>query len=184
MLKSPVQEIKVVHCIWPPSISAQSIYREIIQKQPTIAPNKIFERAKFLDIARVLDKDTQEEWIEKHLWFTVLQFVFELQEDKIKTNEAEFSVSVFRQEKNLVDRYILFFCDEVPIKQSELYVIYNLRETIKRVRNLGLLLSGTNAKAASMISVSEATSVDDNRQPWALFVTRLPRFQLNLSNLA
>ena len=175
-------DLKVIHCIWPGSL-VQNIYKEIIKEQPFVRPNIIFERAKFLDMARVLQLEADEEWIENHVWFTVLQYVFEIDKKKIVNSEAQFSVSEFRAAKNLADRYILIYADEVPVKPSELYVIFNLREAIKRVHSVGIALAGTNSKAANMIGLSEASSVDTDAAPWALFVTRLPRFQMELSNL-
>ena len=175
-------DLKVVHCIWPAAIKGQTIYQDIIDEQSVIAPNKIFERAKFLDMQQVLNgKDTDS--IERHVWFTVLQFVFELRIKEIAENEEKFSVSEFLEKKNLEGRHILIYADEVPTKLSELNVIYNLRESIKRIRGVSIVLSGTNSKAASMIGLSDATSTDINLKPWALFVTRLPSFQIELSDL-
>ena len=175
--------LKVVHCIWPASVGAQDIYESIIKNQPSVQPNKIFERARFLAMDKILEQKTEICWIEMHVWFTVLQYVFETEKEKIVRKVEDFSVSKFLQEKNLTGRYLLIYVDEVPIKPSEIYVIYNLREAIKRVRSVGIALAGTNSKAANMIGLSEATSLETNIIPWALFVTRLPRFQIELSTL-
>ena len=176
-------ELKVLHCIWPASVGAQDIYKSILQEQPSVFPNKIFEHAKFLEMDRILDTRTDIDWIEQHVWFTVVQHVFEKDQEQIVRKEENFSVSAFLKRKELLGRYILIYIDEVPIKPSEIYVIYNLREAIKRVRAVGIALAGTNSKAANMIGLSEATSIEAGVVPWALYATRLPRFQLEQSNL-
>ena len=176
-------QLKVLHCIWPASVGAQDVYESILKNQPSVRPNKIFEHAKFLEMDKILDKKTNIDWIEKHVWFTVLQHVFEAERENIIQKEEDFSVAKFLQQKNLTGRYVLIYVDEDPIKPSEIYVIYNLREAIKRVGSVGITLAGTNSKATNMIGLSEATSLETNVMPWALFLTRLPRFQIELSNL-
>ena len=113
-------QLKVLHCIWPASVGAQDVYESILKNQPSVRPNKIFEHAKFLEMDKILDKKTNIDWIEKHVWFTVLQHVFEAERENIIQKEEDFSVAKFLQQKNLTGRYVLIYVDEDPIKPSEI----------------------------------------------------------------
>ena len=85
-------------------------------------------------------------------------------------------MSAFLKRKELLGRYILIYIDEVPIKPSEIYVIYNLREAIKRVRAVGIALAGTNSKAANMTGLSEATSIGSWRSALGLVCNETSSF--------
>ena len=184
-------DLKVVYCIWPAAMSGQSIYEDIISEQSDIAPNMIYHRSKYLNMELVLNKNRSDKDLERHVWCQVLQYVFETDQSQIVKIEEKFVVAEFLVKKKLNGRYIFIYADEVPFKPSELNVIYNLREATKRISCVGIALAGTNSKAANMIGLSEATSIglseaassDIDMKPWALFVTRLPSFQLELSDM-
>ena len=175
-------QLTVVHCIWPLAVDAQPIYKLIRDEQTRIGiqANVIFERAKYLDMSKVSDSATN---IEKYVWFVVLRYIFKSPDESLGTDEDAFDVCEFRRSKNLGSSILFIFADEVPINPHEVQVIANLRDALKRVRGVAIGLAGTNSKAASMIGLSEASSVDLNVKPWALFMTRLPSFQISASHL-
>ena len=177
-------ELTVVHCIWPGAEKSQPIYKLIINEQSRIGIDAkiIFQRAKYLDMAK-LSYEANDADIDKHVWCVVMQYIFQDPDEILETDEERFNVKEFRARKNLTKKIVFVYVDEVPIKPHEVKVIASLRDAVKRATGVAIALAGTNSKAANMIGLTEASSVNVNIIPWALFMTRLPCFQMSASHL-
>ena len=89
--------------------------------------------------------------------------------------------------KKFLSGLAIFFLvlDEIPVDAKDLTCIGKLRDELKTVDNIVLILSGTNSKAANMkgistrvVSFSATIEVGDC---WSRLVTRMPRFFLQSS---
>jgi hypothetical protein len=81
---------------------------------------------------------------------------------------------------------LLIMIDEVPGDSEEIHCLGRLRDSLRVLKNVCVLLCGTHSKAANMVGLTNGdASREDNEAPvaWAYIITRLPRFDLEGSGL-
>ena len=176
-------KLRVVHCVWPQAVSDQVVYGEIheAQKMCGIYPSVLIGRGRSFVNTPIPSYENDRDEYEIYVWENLLQYVFGAEE------QEPFNLERFLAAKQLVDCKIVLFFDEIPCDPVDVKLLNDLRDVMKFIRNVVVVLAGTNAKAANMVGLSIrcATSslpVGDGYH-WALLITRLPRFCLEFANL-
>ena len=75
----------------------------------------------------------------------------------------------------------LFYFDEVPTEPREVWVFGIIRDAIKILESVVVVVAGTNSNAANIIGVgsedaASSSDVNSSDSPWSFYVTRLPKF--------
>ena len=81
---------------------------------------------------------------------------------------------------------LIIYIDEVPIGNGEVDLVCAVRDLLRNIRGILVILSGTHSKVANMIPITQRAATRTNcieSQLWALLFTRLPEFSLRLSGL-
>ena len=174
---------RVVHAVWPRAVISQAVYRGILQDQLAEGVNaeQLLERAKiFLDTHTSFASRDDKIVSPGVVWKEILRFVFNLE-------DGNFGPEDFERKVGLNNGRLIIFIDEVPTGLDDVHFIGSLRDLLKAVPTVLVILSGTHAMAANIIGTSNgAASRHDVRanQPWSLLFTRLPGFGLEVSGLA
>ena len=75
--------------------------------------------------------------------------------------------------------------DEIPVQPVDLALVGELRDELKIIEEIVIILSGTNSKAANMIGLSSGKASfsegKDLGECWSYLVTRMPRFVPDIS---
>ena len=148
----------VYHFIWPTAVGGQDIYKEI---DASFELNSTFF-INMMDVKETMDATT--------VWALLKKAIPEIDVEAIAAGK----------------RVLVLIIDEVPEDPVEIQRLRQMRETLKNLANVCLLLCGTHSKAANMVDISQTSaSRTDNQsvERWAWIVTRLPRFDLELSGL-
>jgi hypothetical protein len=156
--------VAVVHLIWPKAVDCQRIYQEIVKQNGV---NKIFfEKASAFDyvmLNSIEDQNEKELYVKKHL------------------------LSVLFPEMNSISHgACVVIIDEVPEDTMDVKHLGEIRDALKLVKNLCLVLSRTTSKASNMIGLSQGVATSGNNDDpflWAMILTRLPRFVLQSSSV-
>ena len=155
----------VFHFIWPDAVEDQDIYKDITSKSNV--HRVFFERVALFDFQAWKRATNQY----KYTWNNLLEALFPDEE---------------LEEYKSLRKSVLLIIDEVPEDPVGVQKLGELREAVKVIPNVCLILSGTNAKAANMVGLTQgvASRVDTEGEPilWAYIVTRLPQFVLELSD--
>ncbi len=95
-------------------------------------------------------------------------------------------MDTFLAKHGLKGKLSTIFLDETPTKYEDVRIIGQLQDILKMVPGVVLILSGTHARATNMIGLTQG-SVSSSElcrlEPWAITVTKLPRFSLAHSRL-
>ncbi len=161
-----VAPVAVVHLIWPEAVGAQPIYEDIVEQ--TGVNDLFFQQAAVFD-------------------FVALKGISNSQKEQYVRNNLLKGLIPGLDTKQGQKRSLLVIIDEVPEDPVGMKHIGEIRDALKLVNNLCLVLSGTHSKASNMIGLSQgAASSKFNAAPslWAMIVTRLPRFLLYSSFVA
>ena len=148
----------VYHFIWPTAVGGQDIYKEINRTFPL--------NSKFFSVMM----DVGETAGTAHLWAELKRAIPEIDVEAITSCK----------------RVLVLIIDEVPEDPVEIQRLRRIRDALKSLLNICLLLCGTHSKAANMVDISKTSaSRTENLQleRWAWIVTRLPRFDLEISGL-
>ncbi len=129
-------ELEVAHIVWPTSVASQDIYVSMQKYQSTrgIEVSSFFGNMKAWLEYRPMYTASEVEY-ENSLWDHVFSKLF----------------------KKRIDRWAKLFViilDEVPLDAKDLALIGDIRDSLKLVRNVVVILSGTNSKAANMIGLT------------------------------
>jgi hypothetical protein len=156
--------VAVVHLVWPDAIGCQPIYQEIVKQ--TKVNDLFFNQAltfNFATLNGIKDPVRKEQYVRENL----LGVLF----PGLNTNKNS----------------LLVIIDEVPEDPVDVKHVGEIREALKLVKNLCLVLSGTNSKASNMLGLSQGVASSGNTidpSLWAMIVTRLPGFVLDSSFVA
>jgi hypothetical protein len=159
--------VAVVHLVWPKAVCKQPIYEDIVKQSGV--NDRFFRRASAFNykaLNTIEDQSMREQYVRKNLLDAVYS----------GTDAKECSQNP-----------LILIIDEVPEDPVEVTRIGEIREALKIVHNLCLVLCGTNSKAANMVGLSQGVATSENDSDpslWAMIVTRLPKFVLNLSFVA
>ena len=148
----------IYHFIWPTAVDGQDIYKQI---NACFRINSSF----FVGIMDV--KETMEAL---ELWTILKKAIPDIDASDIAAGQ----------------RVLVLIIDEVPEDPAEIERLGQIRDALKKLLHVCLILCGTHSKAANMVEISQTSaSRIDNRavERWAWIVTRLPRFDLELSGL-
>ena len=173
---------RVVHAVWPDAVESQALYQGILDEQSFegVYADVLFERAKEL-LSRYPSGDSISPEIKPDIvWRYVLRFLF-------SEDDGDFKLDKFKQQTGLKGGRLIIFIDEVPTAIDDVQFIGKVRDMLKIVPGVVVILSGTNSRSAKMVGIaSGAASRGDTApyQPWSLLFTRLPRFSLELSGLS
>mmetsp|Transcript_2667 Transcript_2667/g.5668 ORF Transcript_2667/g.5668 Transcript_2667/m.5668 type:complete len:395 (+) Transcript_2667:143-1327(+) len=180
--------LRVVHVVWNDAVHMQKIYGQILEDQHAqqLRAESFFYEAKvFLETYASeisnLQATTRVNTLHKLVWEHFLQLLF------TEEKAAVFDLKQFELKHGLHGKILTIFLDETPTKFEDVRMIGRLRDILKTIRNVVLILAGTHAKAANMIGLSQgsvSSSDLDDLDPWAIVVTRLPKFSLSHSGLA
>ena len=164
------RQLKTAHIVWTSSVSSQAIYQAIQEEQEK---NDIYVQDFFSIAKRWLQmpgrssarKEGALEY-KKHVWDHLLKFVF----------RKPSMMQVFMDGTTI----IVLVWDEIPVEPTELALIGELRDELKTIDEIIIILSGTNSMAANMVGISttRASFSDEKNEgdPWSLVVTRMPKF--------
>mmetsp|Transcript_45149 Transcript_45149/g.94559 ORF Transcript_45149/g.94559 Transcript_45149/m.94559 type:complete len:859 (-) Transcript_45149:639-3215(-) len=165
------KRLLVAHVVWPSACPSQRIY---VQANAYQKATGIWTTKFFLNMKIWLEFVAQNEGNAKYtssLWNHVLSKMF--------TNESE---DTFKR------KFCVIVLDEIPLAADELVLVGKIRDALKVVDNIVLLLSGTNSKAANMIGLSsgDATSTEHHTEhgKWSFLITRVPRYFVEASQQA
>jgi hypothetical protein len=159
--------VAVVHLIWPKAVSVQPIYSAIVKQ--TGVNHLFFKQAsdfKYWLLKSIRDEAEKAQYVRENL----LHGLFP-------------GMNIEQMSKTS----LLVIIDEVPEDPMDVQCIAEIRDALKLVKNLCLIMSGTHSKASNMIGLSQGmTTVGNNYAPslWAMIVTRLPRFIVKSSFVA
>jgi hypothetical protein len=164
------RELIVAHIVWPSAVEAQWIYQaiEADQCRHKVNVNGFFKRAqewlKMPDRLEVLKIGGGE--YKNHIWEHCLKYLF-----LDSTVQAK-----FMSEEGI---FVLMW-DEIPVESTDLVMIGELRDGLKVVKNIVIILSGTNSKAANMIGLStgqaSSSAIIGSGDYWSCIVTRMPKY--------
>ncbi len=165
----------VAHFVWQSAVNGQKIYEAIEEDQmgQSVNVKAFFPRAKtWLKMPdRLTVKEAGIEMYKEHIWDHCLSYVFLQSSMRSK----------FLYEAAL---FVLLW-DEIPVESADLALIGELRDELKTVQNIVIILSGTNSKAANMIGLSTGkvshSEIKDSGDYWSCLVTRMPKFVLESS---
>jgi len=167
--------VAVVHLVWPKAVGLQRIYRDIVKQ--TGVNQLFFDRASAFDYVALnsIDDATEKE---QYVRDNLLDVLFPGMDSALESADA----------KKNSQKSFLVIIDEIPEDPMGVKLVCEIRDALKLVKNLCLVLSGTNSKASNMIYLSEskgvASSRNDDPSLWAVIVTRLPRFVMDSSFVA
>ena len=148
----------VYHFIWPTAVGGQDIYKEI---EASFELNSTFF-INIMDVNETMDATT--------VWGLLKKAIPEIDIVAIAAG----------------NRVLVLIIDEVPDDPVEIQQVCQMREALKNLVNVCLLLCGTHSKAANTVDISQTSASRTDTQSverWAWIVTRLPRFDFELSGL-
>lgn len=146
------------HLIWPTAVESQNIYHAI--QASSNANQQFFERFLVVDERCSLED----------LWRLLQESLPQIDTSEISSGRCN----------------LLLIIDEVPQDCDDILKLGRIRDKLKQLPNVCVLMCGTHSKAANMVGLSQgAASRLDNQVPfaWACIITRLPRFDLEISGL-
>jgi len=160
----------VAHIVWESSVDSQDIYQAIEEYQTSQSINVrgFYTRAKhWLEMPdRIPTSKKDANSYKEHVWKHFLKHVF--LDESIET--------LFLNGKGL----FALTLDEIPVEPADLALIGELRDALKIVREIVIILSGTNSMAANMIGLSSNkasyTVIQRSGDCWSYVVTRMPKF--------
>jgi hypothetical protein len=160
-------ELEVAHIVWPTSVASQDIYgfMQDYQHKRGVQVSSFFTNmeAWLIDHPVVNAKSVD---YKNSLWDDVLSKLF--------TNHTERWSKAF-----------IIILDEIPLHERDLDLIGEIRDSLKMMPNVALILSGTNSKAANMIGLtnsdasSRATHLEHAK--WSYLMTRVPQYFVEAS---
>ena len=178
-------KLRVAHIVWDKAIGAQAIYRPLHLQQESdgVYVDSFYPRARELQRnAAWIPVDRKSSAYSAYIWENFLQFLF------VKTVEGPFDLTAFKSKHGLLNRPLILFLDEVPTDPVDVELVVWVRDLVRFLPGVLVILAGTNSKAANTLPVrlvsGEASANDFNREKplWSFFVTRLPNYNVNLSS--
>jgi hypothetical protein len=150
--------ITVFQFVWPTAVGSQQIYRDIVASSKSLS-TLFFESVKQFNF----DQFRGLPFPSGYIWENLIGCLFP------GVDTAEYRTGA---------RSLMIIIDEIPDDPEEVALVGRLREALKAVDNLCLLMVGTNSKMATMVDISKASSGLDFEETvlWGMIVTRLPRF--------
>jgi hypothetical protein len=162
-------ELEVAHIIWPTSVASQDIYVSMqkYQQNRGIKVSSFFRNMKaWLKHHPVYNADNVE--YENSLWDHVFSKLF--------TKHIERWAKLF-----------VIILDEIPLDAEDLALIGDIRDSLKMVRNVVIILSGTNSMAANMIGLTSGDALSrvthQEHARWSYLITRMPQYFVEASRL-
>jgi hypothetical protein len=162
-------ELEVAHIVWPSSVASQDIYASMqrYQHKRGIDVSSFFSNMKIW-LQRGLVYDASITVYENSLWDNVFSHLFK------------------RHTKRWAKQFVIIL-DEIPVNAEDLALIGNIRDSLKIVKNVVVILSGTNSKAANMIGITNGAASSRNIRAehtrWSYLITRVPRYFVEASRL-
>ncbi len=185
--KCHLSNLRIIHVVWDDAVRMQEIYSQILRHQAAqrIRAEMFFIEAKKFLLSHASEISTMQAAGTKNelcafVWEHFLQPLF------TKENAKVFNLDEFQDKYDLRNKLLIIFSDETPAKVEDVFMIGRLRDILKTIPGVVLILAGTHAKAMNMIGLTKgsvSSSDSDNLDPWAIIVTRLPRFSLAFSGL-
>jgi hypothetical protein len=174
----PKIKFRVAHVVWPEAISCQDIYEQIHREQEEQGLYVDY----FYDRARKMLETMPTKNCNLHVWETCLQYLF------VKEADNSFNLLTFKEKYGLDGAVLVLFLDEIPASAGDVETIGKIRDAIKCLSGVVVILASSNSKAANMIEViglsSHAASANVRNKhgdAWSLYLTRLPRFDVDAS---
>ena len=168
------KELVFAHFVWQSSVDSQKIYLAIQedQKRRSVNVEEFFSIAEvWLKMPERLAAKAEGRGYAQHVWDFLLKNVF--LESSMK--EKFFSG----------DGIFVLMWDEIPFEPTDLALIGDLRDELKWLKNIVVILSGTNSMAANMIGLStykpSFSKIKKSGDYWSCLVTRMPKFFLDCS---
>jgi hypothetical protein len=169
------KHLVVAHFVWQSAVNGQKIYEAIEEDQmgQSVNVKAFYPRAKiWLKMPdRLTVKEAGIEMYKEHIWDQCLSYVF-------------LQSSMRSKFLNEVALFVLLW-DEIPVESADMAFIGKLRDELKTVKNIGIILSGTNSKAVNMIGLSTGkesrSEIKDSGDYWSCLVSRMPKFVLESS---
>ena len=168
-------KLKVVHVVWEKAVDSQNVYRAIVTEQES---ERIFGQAVFSCARRFITRSD----LDVHAKFAeILKSVFP------ESGSSDLDLAAYVRKLGLEKKRLIFFIDEIPTSCDDIQFVGTIRDFLKKIPDVTVILSGTHSKAANMLGLQQgAASSRELRpcQPWALLITRLPGFALDASGLS
>jgi hypothetical protein len=179
---------RVAHIVWDKALDSQKIYQPLHQQQESdgVHVNSFYPRARQLyreETATGIPIDRISGDREAYVWEKLLQFLF------VKNAQDPFDLNLFKVVHGLDQgRLLILFLDEIPTDPIDVHFIGWVRDLVRFVPKILVILAGTNSKAANMLGLmsGEASANDYNAQyqHWSFLVTRLPAYNVVLSSFS
>ena len=154
------------HIVWDSAVSSQPIYSAIQRQQ---AAQKILVEIFFYHanvwLQTTRPKPDEISAYKNNVWENFLAYIYN---DSLR--------GLF-----FGDGIFVMGWDEIPTEPKHLAFIGELRDALKVVENIVIILSGTNSKAANMICIttgdaSSSATIKPTDDEWSFLITRLPMF--------
>ncbi len=162
-------ELEVAHIVWPTSVDSQDIYRfmQNYQCDRGIIVTSFFEDMEAWLKHRPVYKSGNKEY-QNSLWDNVFSKIFTKHVDRWS-------------------KLFIIVLDEIPLDAKDLALIGDIRDSLKMVPNVVVILSGTNSKAANMIGLTNGDTSSRATHPeharWSYLITRVPQYFPQASRL-
>jgi hypothetical protein len=152
----------VYHLIWPNAVNSQTIYGHITKSTKF--------NSQFFDRFPIIGERTGDEAITETIW-NFLGEILPVSEHGVREGKAA----------------LLIIIDEVPADPAATQRLSRMRDALKLLEKVCVVLCGTHSKAANMVGLTDGEASRQNKEMgyrWAWIITRLPKFDLEISGRA